>query len=158
MKDWLKRFFRHPVSVIFWITVFSLIVKENYPFSHFPMYKSFGERSHYFYVKSGEELVPVKRVFKVSVPRIKKYYGGHMEDIAEERSEAAGEKIRPYQLPDDAKIEAGKRLLGQLREGMREKQKRQYAEMIAKPFTLMRVDIIYEDGEFKKPEHVVTSL
>ncbi len=153
----LKKFFRHPVSAIFWLTVFSLIVKENYPFSHFPMYKGFSEKTHYFYLASEGGPIPGKKIFKVSVPKMKKLYGGHMEKIAEEVSKERGEKFRPYQLGDEEKQEAGRRLLDQLREGTPKKQRKQYADILAKPITLVRVDIRYENDQFSKPSHEVVT-
>lgn len=153
----LKRFFRHPVSILFWFIAFSLIVEENYPFSHYPMYKGFSEETFYLYIASEGKPVPAKPIFKVSVPKMKKLYGNHMDQIAEERTEASGGKIRPYEMGDDAKKEAGERLLKQLRKAVPKKQQKEYAEILAKPLTLMRVDILYKDGKFTKTPHEIVS-
>jgi hypothetical protein len=157
ITPYLKRFFRHPVSALFWFVLISLIVKENYPLSHYPMYKGWSEETFYLYIASGDEPVAAKPIFKVSVPKMKKLYGNHMDDIADERSKASGEKIRPYERPDDAKIEAGVRLLKQLREAVPDKQQKEYAELLAKPLTLMRIDIHYTDGVFEKTATSVAS-
>ena len=157
ITPYLKRFFRHPVSALFWFVLISLFVQENYPLSHYPMYKGWSEETFYLYIASGDEPVAAKPIFKVSVPRIKKLFGNHMGDIAEERSQAAGEKIRPYELPEEAKVEAGMRLLKQLRDAVPEKQREEYAELLAKPLTLMRIDIHYTDGVFEKTATKVAS-
>ncbi len=147
------RFCRHPASVLVWFVLFSLVVKENYPFSHFPMYKGFEDKTYYFYVASGGEPLPAKPMFKVSVPRIKKLHGNLMETLADERDDGT----RAYQLGPEAEAEAGRRLLDQLRAQMPGKRKKKYADTLAKPLTLMRVDIQYADGTFSKtPREVVT--
>lgn len=147
------RFLRHPASVLVWFVLFSLIVKDNYPFSDFPMYKGFEERTFYYYVASDGEPIPAKPLFKVSVPTIKKMHGSHMEALADER----GEGTRPYQLGPEAEIEAGRRLLDQLRAMIPEKRRRKFSDTLAKPLTLVRVDIRFEQGTFSRtPRELVT--
>jgi len=148
-----RRFCRHPASVLVWFVLFSLLVKENYPFSHYPMYKGFEDKTHYFYIASEGEPVPAKPMFKVSVPSIKKLHGNVMETLADERDDGT----RAYQLGPEAEIEAGRRLLDHLRAQMPAKRKKKFAETLTKPLTLMRVDIQYADGTFTKtPRKVVT--
>jgi hypothetical protein len=149
----LARFCRHPASVLVWFVLFSLLVKENYPFSHFPMYKGFEDHTYYYYVASENQPLAAKPMFKVSVPRIKKLHGNLMEALADERDDGT----RAYQLGPEGEAEAGRRLLDQLRAQMSEKQRKKYADTLAKPLTLVRVDIQYDDGTFSKtPREVVT--
>ena len=78
----LVRFFRHPISALFWFTVISLIVREQYPFSHYPMYSGFSSKTYYFYLAGeGGQPIKAKRIFKKSIPKMKKLYAGYMKSI-----------------------------------------------------------------------------
>jgi len=153
LRSRCARFLRHPASVLVWVVVFSLIVKENYPFSHYPMYSGFEDKTYYFYLTSEGEPVPAKPVFRVSVPRIKKIHGNFMKEIAEGRDDGT----RPSQLDAEAQAEAGRQLLDQLRAQMPEGRRERYAGILAKPLTLVRVDIRYEDGTFSKTRREIVT-
>ena len=91
--------------------VVSLILKENYPISDYPMYSGIAKRTHYFYLADGEgNPIPTRENFGKSASAIKKMHGAHLNDIADERGTQA------YELGWDEQVEAGKNLLQQLRE------------------------------------------
>ena len=77
----LLHFCKHPASILVWFCLFSLVVKEQYPFSHYPMYSGWSNRTHYFYIEDENGPIKSKLVFRVSVPRTKKLYGGILRDI-----------------------------------------------------------------------------
>lgn len=146
-----SRFVRHPASVLVWFCLFSLVVKEQYPFSNFPMYSSWGSRTHYFYIKADDEPIQAKMVFRVSVPRMKKLYGGILDKLGKEVGKTHSE------LGDADFAEAGRRLLQQLREEAPEKRRKKWGDIMDRDLSLVRVDIQREGKQFKKDESVVVT-
>lgn len=112
----LLKFCKHPASILVWFCLLSLVVKEQYPFSHYPMYSGWSNRTHYFYIADENGPIQAKSVFKVSVPRTKKLYGGMIDDVKDEQEKNYD------QLTDADFAEAGRRLLKQLRAGVPEKR------------------------------------
>lgn len=147
----LLRFCKHPASVLVWFCLFSLIIKEQYPFSHYPMYSGWSHRTHYFYITNSEGPVQAKRIFKVSVPRTKKIYGGIVNDIGDERD------LPNHELSDADFAEAGRRLLMKLRDEAPPRRRERFAEIIEGDLSLVRVDIIREGKEFKTEERVIVT-
>lgn len=156
--DWLERhpriaaFLRHPASILVWFTLFSLVIKEQYPFSHYPMYSSWGSSTHYFYLSDADGPIQAKTVFKVSVPRMKKLYGGILEGVEDELGKSHSE------LTDADFAEAGRRLLQQLREEAPAKRRKKHGAIIDSELTVVRVDIARDGRVFSKVEaNVVTT-
>lgn len=57
------------------IIALCLVLQEFYPFSHFPMYSTFGSKSHYVYLAdSNDEPIAIKKYFKYSAPKLKKMF------------------------------------------------------------------------------------
>ena len=133
----VRAFLRHPASVIVWITLFCVIVKENYPFSHFPMYSGFADKTYFYYFAQDGEPIEAKRIFKTSIPRSKKLMGNYKDEA---------EDANPKASDEENEKEAGSVLLAYLRESTTRKEV--YAEILAKPISLMRKNIHYKDGEF----------
>ena len=133
----VRAFLRHPASVIVWITLFCIVVKENYPFSHFPMYSGFSDRTYFYYFAQEGDPIEAKRIFKTSIPRSKKLMGNYKDE---------GEKANPEAEDEAIEREAGRELLAYLRESTTRKEI--YAEILSKPISLMRKNIEYKDGEF----------
>lgn len=62
--------------------VLCLAFKENFPFSHFPMYKSFGDHTYYVFVADADgEPIPVQSITHVRTSRLKKIYDGQLREI-----------------------------------------------------------------------------
>lgn len=174
----LLRFCRHPASILVWFCLFSLIVKEQFPFSHYPMYSGWSKGTHYFYIADKDGPIHAKTVFKVSVPRIKKLYGGDngtLDKVIDEKRKSTGK--RSYEPTGDDHAEAGRRLLAKLRAGVPEKRldgqlndnqgKPRFhpdgrpllvRDVVASDLTLVRVEILREGKEFITTEsRVVTT-
>ena len=60
--------------VFYALTILCLVLRENYPFSNFPMYSSFAKNSYYIYLadKTGEPLAT--RRFGLTTPGLKKIF------------------------------------------------------------------------------------
>lgn len=93
------------------------VVKENYPFSHFPMYSSLSPSANYVYVTNGkDEVLGFKQTFALSAPQTSKVLRSkrreaerkNRKDWTEirqaEASRIAGEEILTY-LIDTAPAE-----------------------------------------------------
>ena len=145
---------RHPASLIVWFTLASVLIREQYPISHYPMYSGFENKTWFLYFKDAEgEPLQAKRAFKNTVARCKKRYGSLREDYAKE----IGKKEDKLSAEDHAEI--GGRLIDELKRKAPEKvkKKREFAHVFGAPVTLVRVDIRYEDGVFSKEEQDIAS-
>lgn len=56
------------------ITLLCLVLRENYPFSHFPMFSSFSSRSYYIYLTDGMGGALKTREFGLSNSTMKKIF------------------------------------------------------------------------------------
>lgn len=82
------------------ITAVSLKVEEQYPFSHFPMYRNFSDLTYYVYVADGEgEPIAVQSLTYNRTTRLRKIYDDELEPIRLElrkrRAELTPEERRP---------------------------------------------------------------
>lgn len=106
---------RVPLKVALLLTAVCLIVKEQFPFSHFPMYQSFSDYSFSVYVadRDGEPL-PVQAITSYKTSKLKKIF--HDEQRAErERLERAGVDIEGFRfMTAEQRRPAGERTLAWL--------------------------------------------
>jgi hypothetical protein len=111
---WLP--FRHVTA----LTLALYLVKEQFPFSNFPMYSNFDtEADVLFITDQADQPVPMSRVFRTGSAATKKVYKAELSDICnpkghdtekatlEERQQAAAvvlaslkKKIKPGSLPE----------------------------------------------------------
>ena len=148
----LLGFCKHPASILVWFCLLSLVVKEQFPFSHYPMYSGWSHRTHYFYLADEDGPIQAKSVFKVSVPRMKKLYGGIVGQIKDERD------VDFSDLSEADFAEAGRQLLKKLRDEAPPGRRERYGEIMDRDLSLVRVEIVREQREFRTEEHkVVTS-
>jgi hypothetical protein len=68
---WLRQT-RYPWLLI--LVLLCLALRENYPFSNFPMYSSFGERSYFLYLATAQGEPIRTRVFGLSTSTLKKIF------------------------------------------------------------------------------------
>ena len=145
-KQRWARFVRHPASLLVWFVILLSIVKEQYPFSHFPMYSGFERQTWYLYFKTADgEPIQTKRAFRNTVARCKKTYGTIRNDYLEETG-----KMHADLTDADHEI-IGTRLIETLKEKAPDKVKKKpdLDSVFNGPVTLVRVDIEYtDDGEF----------
>ncbi len=151
-RAWRKRLGSaagHPLAILVYLVVFSLVVGENYPFTPYPMYAGTASKTHYLFIEdeSGNPLATAL-TFRVSTPKVKKMYNKFAEQLAKKR----GLK-KAKDLGEQGKRVAGERLLDHLRTlGPRSAKERQ---VTMQPLTLVRIDVQLEDGEFIKERSVV---
>ncbi|MFT4551003.1 MAG: hypothetical protein ACI8XO_002199 [Verrucomicrobiales bacterium] len=162
------KFCRHPASILVWFCLFSLIIKEQFPFSHYPMYSGWSHRTHYFYIADDNGPIQAKTVFKVSVPRMKKLYGSIIDKMDDKKSYS--------EFTEDDFAAAGQTLLEKLRKGVPKKRlegqmkdanrKRLFhpdgspilvKDIVASDLTLVRVEIERQKKKFTTTEKAVVT-
>ncbi len=115
----------------------SLAVKENYPFSHFPMYGDPNPERYYFWLATAEgEPLAVRNLTGKSSAQL----GKMLRTYADRRLKEAGVKRRD-DLPPEQKQAVGEELVAFLRQEAAV-LKKTMPERVA----IMRTDIRYEDG------------
>jgi hypothetical protein len=86
-----------PLRILLVLTLLNLLLRENFPFSHFPMYASFGDFTYYVFVADEhDEPLALRRVFGVSAPFLKKLYDGEVR--AHRRAGRALSAMTPTEL------------------------------------------------------------
>ena len=88
---WLRRTHCKCLLVM---TLLCLILRENYPFSHFPMYASFSKKSYYLYLADAKGDEIPTRPFAISNSGLRKIYDSDYR-IARKRFADAGSKRVP---------------------------------------------------------------
>mgnify|MGYP006906265302 CR=1 FL=1 len=145
---------RHPLFVMWAIVVFSLIVKESYPLSHFPMYSNIEPKSHYFYLANGNgEPLKGKRYFGIAMSNMKKKYHSFLTPLAEVRSDEAGKRIKASELGEADQEQCGQNLIDYLlpRGEARGSWKRDKPDVLR----LVRIDIKREGTVLKETKRVI---
>lgn len=113
-QDWaaaLRRF----LSRLWWkplllLTAASLLIQEQYPFSDFPMYSSFGPTTYYLYLADGAGApIPALTTVGMSTTTLKKIFA---TEIRKERERLPA---RPKRLTPEQKQAVGERLLAKLK-------------------------------------------
>ncbi len=128
----VRAFLRHPASLIVWFTLASVLIREQCPISHYPMYSGFENKTWFLYFKDADgEPLQAKRAFKNTVARCKKRYGSLREDYAKE----IGKKKDKLSAEDHAEI--GARLIAELKRKAPDKvkKKREFDKVFNAPLT-----------------------
>jgi hypothetical protein len=95
-----------PLKVMFVVVILCLVLRENFPFSHFPMYSSFSSYSYYVYVAdANDEPIPIEAITSIRTSALKKAYQGKLEEVREEL-ESEGVEIEGFQFmtPEQAAL------------------------------------------------------
>lgn len=107
----LRRIIRHPAAGFVLTSVLCLTIKENFPFSNFPMYSwQKAETDYYYLTDSAGRPLPTRRVTDLTTTRIKKMMGQELQRIAKERRMSRGD------LPVEDRRLAAERVLRHIRE------------------------------------------
>jgi len=82
---------RIPLKAMLALTIACLLVREQYPFSNFPMFGSFVGQTYYLYLadQSGKPLPAL--AFSVPTNGIKKFYDGRLRKL--KKASRKGEKL-----------------------------------------------------------------
>lgn len=122
------------------LTFACLVVKEQYPFSNFPMYASFTNRTYYVYLADGaDQPLPSVPSVGMTTPTLKKVYDGEVRRTLRRLS------IRRQDLTPEQKQAIGAPILRRLRNSPPPG-----TAQLPEVLRLYQVDIQLRDGRFEK--------
>ena len=131
------------LSIVVALTAVNLIIKDHFPFSHFPMYTSFGRETYYLYITDqNDDVVPVQH-FRMSSTALKKIYR------AQVLQEHPGAKVE--HLPPEALQRAGEYALDYLHHRPRRKSLPATFETLR----LYQVHLWVEEGDVRKSTRLI---
>ena len=102
-----------PISGGILITLLCLVLKENFPFTHYPMYSNFEDQTYYVWLGDAEgNPIPVQTTTGLRLGRIKKVYNTGLLEAREIAGAEFGKKPRKRDLtPDQRRAPADTTLL-----------------------------------------------
>ncbi len=134
-----------PIKLCVALTILNFAARDNYPFSHFPMYDRFTDHTFYVYVGDRDgQPVPVQELTSIRTSRLKKPYDKDLDQIRK----GLGKRKRELSVAERGP--AGERALLQLYRSSSEVAQAQLAEL--SPLRLYHVDIYMRDGEIVEEE------
>jgi hypothetical protein len=144
----LRRFF----SRLWWkpllvLTAASLLIQEQYPFSDFPMYSTFGPKTYYLYLADGAGVpIPVLTVLGMRTTTLKKVFA------TEIRKEREHFPARPKRLTPAQKQAVGERLLARLKASPAAKKR---GRKVPNVLRLYEVNISLVEGHLDKQTELI---
>ena len=113
-------YFKHSAFVIPAVVAFSLTIRENYPFSNFPMYSNPDATENYLYLvalddNDQETPLPVAKLTQFSAPGMKKAFKSYSDKFAQNRPAEDGKKRGRDDLTPEERTQVGLKLLEELR-------------------------------------------
>ncbi|MEM9480390.1 MAG: hypothetical protein AAGA58_12125 [Verrucomicrobiota bacterium] len=146
---------RLPLFTLVAVTALCLSLGENFPFSNFPMYRSFSDYSYYVYFTDADgKPLPIKDLTGHRTSALKKIYNDEVKDTRKEL-EAAGAKIDGYQfMTPEQRKPAGEYTLEWLEENAKEGRDG-WTSKVKAPVRIHHVDIKVTDGKTTKTDTVV---
>lgn len=136
---------RTPITVLLIYCVISLLLGENYPFSHYPMYSNPGaDRSYYVVADASGQPIPIVDLTGITCPKVGKMY--------RKKAEVAGKPmgINSSSLPPELQQKVGEEIFAQLR-----LYARQLNKTLPDKLILQKVDISYRDGKVSENPEVL---
>ncbi|MEM7011695.1 MAG: hypothetical protein AAF585_09445 [Verrucomicrobiota bacterium] len=142
-REILRRVIVHPCSYLVALVAVSIAVKEEYPFSHFPMYADPGPTGNYYFLgkadSEGEtEPLPIRNFTRITSSKLGKIYRSKRSGYCREHNK------RPDKLKPADKQEIGVEVLDYIAERAKSKGNEDVVQGV---WRLVRVNIeVDEDG------------
>ena len=129
-----------PVSIAVAFTAICLVVKENFPFSHYPMYSNFEDETYYVWLADSEgEPIAAQNVTYMRLGKIKKVYNTGLLAVREEIGKELGKKPRKRDLTIEQRRGPGVDTLRWIYENSHPEAQRVLRD--ASPIRLYQVDV-----------------
>jgi hypothetical protein len=142
---WYRLLLHTPLPTLAIFVTVSLILKENYPFSHFPMFSSpTAPRNYHMVTDAGGRPLPIAILTGVTPLKIGKMHWKK----SQEREAIAGKSGEHDSAGRDQAI--GREICGMLR-----RQAIRRGQTLPEGVQLYRVEIQFDDGKFKETKHLV---
>lgn len=134
------------------------VAKENYPFSHFPMYSNFTGYDYVVFVadQNGDPL-PLEHVsFGTRTARLKKQYNGFINDVRKGLKVEGKPTPRKQDLTSEQKKPAGDKALAWIWKSIQSRNTVRLAQRDVTELQLYQIGITREDGRIVKtaPEFI----
>jgi hypothetical protein len=129
----------------------SLVLKENYPISNYPMYSNpSADRSYYIVADAATgKALPIATISGITCPKIGKIWRDKVATLTKKN------KISKDELTPEQKQQIGQAIFDELRGHAKDNQRTGLPEKLA----LERMDILYRDGVMSEvPTTLATEL
>ncbi len=139
---WLRN---TPITILALYCAVSLLLEENYPFSHYPMYSNPGaDRSYYIVADAAGQPIPIADLTGSTSPQVGKMY--------RKKAEEAGKpwKLKSSSLTPDLQQKVGEEIFAQLRLYAKHMKK-----TLPDKLMLQKVDVSYRDGKVTENAEVL---
>ncbi len=147
LQRFLARLWWKPMLVL---TAGCLLVQEQYPFSHFPMYSSFGRTTYYLYLADGTGApIATLPTIGLTTPTLKKVFSTGL------RKERERLGVRSKQLSPEQKRQVGERFLAGLKESPAVRQR---GMPLPPALRLYEVNISLVKGRFEKEAVMIAEV
>ena len=142
---WYRLVLHTPLTTLAIFVAVSLILKENYPFSHFPMYSSpTAQRAYYMVTDAEGRPLPISTLTGVTLPKIGKMHWRK----SQERESMVRETGKDDTAGRDEDI--GREICTMLRQ-----QAARRGQTLPQGIQLFRVEILYDDGKIKETKQLL---
>lgn len=136
------------------LLIANMALRDNYPFSHYPMYASFSDHTYYVFVADKDDKpIALQKVTKgIRTSKLKKPYN---RDLDKKRKELG--KRRTRHLTAEERREAGEQALAQVYRNCNPVAKASLEKLA--PIKLYHVDIYMEEGRVdERPPQFIAEI
>lgn len=75
-----------PLKILILFTALNLLLKENFPFSHYPMYSKFENETRYIFITDeNDNPIAIKKEFRINTEFLKKIYMNEARKVADSK-------------------------------------------------------------------------
>jgi hypothetical protein len=144
-EPWSRLLWHTPLTALVLFVMVSLIAKENFPFSNFPMYSRPNAERGYFFVTDGDgQPIPVGSLTGITSAQVGKAYRNKSRELGRQTNPPS------RQSREDRDRIVGVEIFQMLRE-----QGAKRAKSLPEKLQLHLVEIRFEDGEIKENKRVL---
>ncbi len=142
LKTW---WCKTPLTALLIYCAISLLLEENYPFSHYPMYSNPGsDRSYYIVADADGQPIPIADLTGITCPKVGKMYRKKAGELASRL------KLDRGSLPTEQQQKVGEEIFAQLR-----LYAKQLNKSLPDKLVLQKVDINLRDGKITENPKVL---
>ncbi|MDB4673743.1 hypothetical protein OAF27_02900 [Verrucomicrobiales bacterium] len=143
------------IKVFVIATLLCLVIREEFPFSNFPMYGSFSNYTYYVYVTGEDGLpLPLKKLTGVRSANLKKIYDAKIKVLRSETKKRTGDWRGTAALSDEERRPLGEDTLGWLRQNSKDPA----ALASVGELTFHHVGLTIKNGKIVSDDDAVASL
>lgn len=152
-------FLRHPLFPVLCLILLTQVVRDQYPVSHYPMYKQPTSENllYHFVTDAADKPLPIKWHTNVTPSQVGKKFGRHKTDLVAKEEKKRGKKFDelPAELAASSAKSAGVETLTFLREvSLKQKGNRRLTQGLR----LHEVVLAFGDDGFTERDGVVAEL